>query len=48
MIWRKDDPVSVTKRRYTERYKTPRVSTNRVVIEITVTRVLGSTKPTGW
>ncbi|MEU7011405.1 hypothetical protein [Streptomyces sp. NPDC046332] len=46
----KDDPVSVADAecRYTERYKNPRVNPNRVVIEITVTRVLGPTKPSGW
>lgn len=46
----KDDPASVTdaERRYTERYKTPRVNPNRVVIEITVTRALGTAKPSGW
>ncbi|MFJ4338576.1 TIGR03618 family F420-dependent PPOX class oxidoreductase [Streptomyces sp. NPDC088915] len=46
----KDDPAAVAdaERRYTERYKTPRVNPNRVVIEITVTRALGPTKPSGW
>ncbi|MFD3332201.1 TIGR03618 family F420-dependent PPOX class oxidoreductase [Streptomyces sp. NPDC058700] len=46
----KDDPASVAdaERRYTERYKTPRVNPNRVVIEITVTRALGTAKPSGW
>ncbi|GGT71556.1 PPOX class F420-dependent oxidoreductase [Streptomyces lateritius] len=46
----KDDPASVAdaERRYTERYKPPRVNPNRVVIEITVTRALGPTKPSGW
>ncbi|MEU6932492.1 hypothetical protein AB0A05_25435 [Streptomyces sp. NPDC046374] len=39
----KDDPATVAdvERRYTERYKTPRVNPNRVVIEVTVTRALG-------
>jgi PPOX class probable F420-dependent enzyme len=38
------DPSSVAEgvRRYTERYRAPRVNPQRVVIEITVTRVLGS------
>ncbi|MBZ4324064.1 TIGR03618 family F420-dependent PPOX class oxidoreductase [Streptomyces huiliensis] len=46
----KDDPESVTdaERRYTQRYKTPRVNPNRVVIEITVTRAMGTAKPSGW
>ncbi|MEU2549089.1 TIGR03618 family F420-dependent PPOX class oxidoreductase [Streptomyces roseolus] len=46
----KDDPAAVAdaERRYTERYKVPRVNPNRVVIEITVTRALGPTKPSGW
>ncbi|MFI8520973.1 pyridoxamine 5'-phosphate oxidase family protein [Streptomyces sp. NPDC085481] len=46
----KDDPESVAEaeRRYTERYKPPRVNPNRVVIEITVTRAMGTAKPSGW
>ncbi|WP_320777077.1 TIGR03618 family F420-dependent PPOX class oxidoreductase [Streptomyces sp. CRN 30] len=46
----KDDPTSVTdaERRYAERYKTPRTNPNRVVIEITVTRAMGTAKPSGW
>ncbi|WP_434090643.1 PPOX class F420-dependent oxidoreductase [Streptomyces hirsutus] len=46
----KDDPASVAdaERRYAERYKTPRVNPNRVVIEITVSRVMGTAKPSGW
>jgi PPOX class probable F420-dependent enzyme len=38
------DPESVAEgvRRYTERYREPRVNPRRVVIEIAVTRVLGS------
>jgi PPOX class probable F420-dependent enzyme len=38
------DPDSVAEgvRRYTERYREPRVNPRRVVIEITVTRILGS------
>jgi PPOX class probable F420-dependent enzyme len=40
----RDDPESVAEavRRYAERYQPPRVNPRRVVIEITVTRVLGS------
>ncbi|MEG3630714.1 TIGR03618 family F420-dependent PPOX class oxidoreductase [Streptomyces poriticola] len=46
----KDDPESVAdaERRYTERYKPPRVNPDRVVIEITVTRALGTAVPSGW
>ncbi|MFG3041771.1 TIGR03618 family F420-dependent PPOX class oxidoreductase [Streptomyces sp. NPDC048330] len=46
----KDDPQAVAEaeRRYTERYKPPRVNPNRVVIEITVTRAMGTAKPLGW
>ena len=46
----RDDPESVAdaERRYAERYKTPRVNPNRVVIEITVTRAMGTVKPPGW
>jgi PPOX class probable F420-dependent enzyme len=46
----KDDPESVAdaERRYAERYKTPRVNPSRVVIEITVTRAMGTVKPPGW
>jgi PPOX class probable F420-dependent enzyme len=38
------DPAAVAEaeRRYAERYRTPRVNPKRVVIEITVTRVLGN------
>ncbi|WP_320068125.1 pyridoxamine 5'-phosphate oxidase family protein [Micromonospora sp. RTGN7] len=38
------DPASVAEaeRRYAERYRTPRPNPSRVVIEITVTRILGS------
>ncbi|MFF8835172.1 hypothetical protein [Streptomyces sp. NPDC015130] len=45
-----DDPTSVAdaERRYAERCKAPRVNPNRVVIEITVTRALGTAKPSGW
>lgn len=46
----KDDKESVAEaeRRYAERYKQPRPNPERVVIEITVTRVLGNTRPSGW
>ncbi|MFI1282009.1 TIGR03618 family F420-dependent PPOX class oxidoreductase [Streptomyces sp. NPDC020858] len=46
----KDDPESVAEaeHRYAERYKPPRVNPNRVVIEITVTRAMGTAKPSGW
>ncbi|MDQ7909702.1 PPOX class F420-dependent oxidoreductase [Phytohabitans sp. ZYX-F-186] len=40
----RDDPAAVAdaERRYAERYRTPRANPKRVVIEITVTRVLGN------
>jgi len=40
----RDDPASVAEaeRRYAERYRRPRVNPQRVVIEVTITRVLGS------
>ncbi len=46
----KDDLGSVADadRRYTQRYKPPRVNPNRVVIEITVARAVGTAKPSGW
>ncbi|MFF9215197.1 pyridoxamine 5'-phosphate oxidase family protein [Streptomyces viridosporus] len=46
----RDDAESVAEaeRRYAERYRQPRVNPNRVVIEITVTRALGTAKPPGW
>ena len=46
----KDDAASVAEaeRRYAERYKAPRPNPERVVIEITVTRVLGNVRPSGW
>ncbi|OII62114.1 acyltransferase [Streptomyces sp. CC53] len=46
----KDDPESVAEaeHRYAERYKIPRVNPNRVVIEITITRAMGTAKPSGW
>lgn len=46
----KDDRESVAEaeRRYAERYRQPRPNPERVVIEITVTRVLGNTRPSGW
>ncbi|GGN65980.1 PPOX class F420-dependent enzyme [Actinoplanes lobatus] len=39
-----DDPSSVAEaeRRYAGRYRTPRPNPSRVVIEVTITRVLGS------
>ncbi|PWI04992.1 acyltransferase [Streptomyces sp. NWU339] len=46
----KDDPESVAEaeRRYAERYRPPRPNPERVVIEITVTRVMGTVRPPGW
>ncbi|MFK4222262.1 pyridoxamine 5'-phosphate oxidase family protein [Streptomyces sp. NPDC019890] len=46
----KDDAASVAdaERRYAERYKPPRPNPERVVIEITVTRAMGTAKPPGW
>ncbi|MEU8522429.1 TIGR03618 family F420-dependent PPOX class oxidoreductase [Streptomyces sp. NPDC048577] len=46
----KGDPESVAEAelRYAERYKIPRVNPNRVVIEINVTRAMGTAKPSGW
>lgn len=40
----RDDPASVAEaeRRYAERYRTPRPNPRRVVIEISITRVLGN------
>jgi PPOX class probable F420-dependent enzyme len=40
----RDNPIEVAdaERRYAERYKPPRVNPDRVVIEIAVSRVLGS------
>ena len=40
----RDDPAAVAEaeRRYAERYRVPRANPKRVVIEITVTRVLGN------
>ncbi|GAA4147625.1 TIGR03618 family F420-dependent PPOX class oxidoreductase [Phytohabitans flavus] len=40
----RDDPAAVAEaeRRYAERYRVPRANPSRVVIEITVTRVLGN------
>ena len=45
----RDDPASVAlgERLYAARYRTPRPNPARVVIEITVTRVLGSSGFTG-
>jgi PPOX class probable F420-dependent enzyme len=36
------DDVSVAERRYALRYRQPRINPSRVVIEVTVTRVLGA------
>ncbi|MFF2567340.1 TIGR03618 family F420-dependent PPOX class oxidoreductase [Streptomyces sp. NPDC058084] len=46
----KGDAESVTdaERRYAERYKTPRPNPKRVVIEIHVTKAMGTAKPSGW
>ncbi|MEB3366532.1 pyridoxamine 5'-phosphate oxidase family protein [Saccharopolyspora mangrovi] len=46
----KDDPESVAEaeRRYAQRYRPPRPNPERVVIEITVTRVMGNVRPPGW
>ncbi|WP_166020317.1 pyridoxamine 5'-phosphate oxidase family protein [Streptomyces chilikensis] len=46
----KDDPASVADAvsRYADRYRTPRVNPNRVVIEITVTRAMGTARPSGF
>lgn len=44
-----DDPERVAEavRRYAERYREPRPNPNRVVIEITVEKVLGNVRPEG-
>ncbi|UYB40925.1 pyridoxamine 5'-phosphate oxidase family protein [Streptomyces sp. Je 1-4] len=46
----KDDPQSVAdaEARYARRYKQPRLNPERVVIEITVTKAMGTAKPPGW
>ncbi|MFY1679769.1 MULTISPECIES: pyridoxamine 5'-phosphate oxidase family protein [unclassified Streptomyces] len=46
----RDDAASVAEaeRRYRERYRQPRVNPDRVVIEISVTRALGTLVPSGW
>ncbi|WP_156724829.1 PPOX class F420-dependent oxidoreductase [Streptomyces apocyni] len=46
----KDDPESVAdaEQRYAQRYKPPRPNPERVVIEIAVTRAMGTAKPPGW
>ncbi|UCM91250.1 pyridoxamine 5'-phosphate oxidase family protein [Streptomyces marincola] len=41
------EAVAEAERRYTERYRRPRVNPRRVAIEITVTRVMGSVRPGG-
>ena len=45
----RDDPEAVAEavRRYAERYRRPRENPLRVVLEVTVTRVLASTRITG-
>jgi F420H(2)-dependent biliverdin reductase len=45
----RDDPESVADavRRYAERYRQPRVNPARVVIEVSITRLLGSSRITG-
>jgi PPOX class probable F420-dependent enzyme len=45
----RDDPEAVAEavRRYAERYQQPRVNPRRVVLEITVTRVLAPSRITG-
>ena len=45
----RDDPASVAEaeRRYAERYRQPRPNPARVVIEVTITKVLGSAAFTG-
>jgi PPOX class probable F420-dependent enzyme len=45
----REDPASVrdAEQRYAARYRTPRPNPERVVIEVTVTRVLGSNTLTG-
>ncbi|MFE7227056.1 PPOX class F420-dependent oxidoreductase [Nocardioides sp. NPDC057577] len=43
-----DESVAEAERRYAERYRQPRPNPERVVIEITVTRVLGNVRPSGW
>jgi PPOX class probable F420-dependent enzyme len=45
----RDDPAAVAEaeRRYAKRYREPRPNPRRVVIEVTVTRVLGSNRLTG-
>lgn len=45
----RDDPTSVAdaEKRYAARYRTPRPNPARVVIEVTITRILGSSRFTG-
>jgi F420H(2)-dependent biliverdin reductase len=42
------EQVAEAERRYAERYRTPRANPERVVIEVTVDRVMGTVRPTGW
>lgn len=46
----RDDPASVAdaERRYAARYRQPRPNPERVVVEIAVTRVLGTVRPHTW
>ncbi|MGP3975332.1 pyridoxamine 5'-phosphate oxidase family protein [Streptomyces sp. 8N114] len=46
----RDDAESVAdaEERYARRYKPPRPNPERVVIEIAVTRAMGTAKPPGW
>jgi PPOX class probable F420-dependent enzyme len=45
----RDEPAAVAEaeRRYAERYRVPRPNPQRVVIEVTITRILGSNRLTG-
>ncbi|MGW7290772.1 PPOX class F420-dependent oxidoreductase [Streptomyces xiamenensis] len=42
------DSVAEAERRYAQRYRPPRPNPERVVIEITVSRVMGTERPPGW
>lgn len=44
VVRREAKAVQEAERRYTERYKEPRVNPNRVVIEISVARILGNAR----
>lgn len=43
-VLRDAESVAEAVRRYTERYREPRVNPHRVVVEITITRVLGNVR----